>query len=127
RCPLVSGAAGAPRQRSGRVQIVTAGDALARDRSRPAQEVAAVVLIGRTAAQMPPWLQESSLRPRSGAGSFQVIEIDLSDHVQSWRTVKGTQAGVEQPGKRRLCAGQFQKIASHPTHYTMLSLKPCCA
>ncbi|EKA5326861.1 hypothetical protein OLK17_004509, partial [Salmonella enterica] len=46
--------AGAPRQRSGRVQIVTAGDALARDRSRPAQEVAAVVIAGRTAAQMPP-------------------------------------------------------------------------
>ncbi|EHK3910229.1 hypothetical protein V5Z48_004801 [Salmonella enterica] len=50
----MSGTAGAPRQRSGRVQIVTAGDALARDRSRPAQEVAAEVIAGRTAAQMPP-------------------------------------------------------------------------
>lgn len=24
-------------------------------------------------------------------------------------------------------AEQVQKIASHPTHYTMLPLKPCCA
>ncbi|HDV8320465.1 TPA: hypothetical protein RJ964_004920 [Enterobacter hormaechei] len=62
----MSGTARVPRQRSGRVQIVTAGDALARDCSRPAQEIAAVVMAGRTAAQMPPGVRHS----RSAAPAF---------------------------------------------------------
>ncbi|HAC8092680.1 TPA_asm: hypothetical protein G0G36_21415 [Salmonella enterica subsp. enterica serovar Enteritidis] len=70
------------------MQIARAGDGLARLRFSTGLTAAAVLLTGRTAAQMPPdaiQRYRRDLRPRSDAGSFQVIEFDLRGFSASGR------------------------------------------
>ncbi|ECG3103183.1 hypothetical protein EWK31_21180, partial [Salmonella enterica subsp. enterica serovar Muenchen] len=87
-------------------QIARAGDGLARCRYSAGLTAATVMLAGRTAAQMPPGTIQRyrhELRPRSDAGSFQVIEFDLRGFSVSGRRQGRSRSEREQPGEMRMC------------------------